>query len=410
MTLAKENRAPLVLGGANALAYAPSFAYTNNVGSASISAFSVNASTGSLTPLNNNIPYPVGSSALGISVVPGTEVVVSDPSAANIDWFLQNADGTLGLEHSIGSQGLLVTGLPEPAGSVVDPSGRFLYVVDALANGIEAYSTVPFVPLLATPFTPMGDPVALSAYLAGTIPTVTVIDPSGTYLLCVNQLTATINLFRVDSSFGALLDDTQFPFSGTPTGIAIDPAGYVVVSDGLGNAYTYILDPINLTLVGPTITPIPGGQINSVAINPVNHAAYFPFSSVGNSGPGGVAGYVISKTNGVPNLTPIPGSPFSADRSPTSLSIAGSFAYVTNFDSNDVSLFTADADSETLKFSGKVSSHFDLGPAQVPVTGSFKEENIIEKTDNLMAFSIAQFGTADCTSFQMTFQFQCNEI
>jgi 6-phosphogluconolactonase (cycloisomerase 2 family) len=375
-TLAKENAAPLILGGANALSYIPQFAYTTNTGSASVSAFSVNASTGSLTQLNSNTPYAVGSSALSLAVVPGVEVVVTDAAAENIDYFPQNSDGTLGKEQSVPSQAIPIWPQAEPAGSVVDPSGRFVYVVDAFANGMEAYSTVPFAPLLPPVFNfvAMGSPLSGGAYPAGTTPAVTIIDPTGTFLLTVNQFKPTMDLFRINS-LGELIDDASFllPPFGSPTGIAMDPTtGSVVVSVAVpATAYVYTLDPINQTLDGPTVIPLPFAQVNSVAINPANHAVYFPFSS-GNTAPGGVGGYILSTTNGVATLTPISGSPFTADYSPASMTISGSFAYVANFGSNDISLFNVNASSGALTFVGNTSLPLAVGPVQVTVTGSFK--------------------------------------
>lgn len=199
----------------------------------------------------------------------------------------------------------------------------------------------------------------------------------------MNQLTATLNVLTIDSVNGSLTPIAssflQLPPSAVPVGVVVDPLGNLIIADGSGNAFVYLFNPASASLNGPTIIPLSttpaGGNIFAVAEEPSTHAVYFPYAyPASNAAPGGVLGFTLSDPNSVPTLTVIPGSPFLADGSPSSVTVAGLFAYVTNFATNDVSVFTIDPKSGVLTLDGTNESlgTGPVGPSQMTIIGTYQ--------------------------------------
>jgi len=76
------------------------------------------------------------------------------------------------------------------------------------------------------------------------------VTPAGTYLYVANSLDATISVFSINASTGALTAITNSPFAAgaTVSGVAIDPSG----------KYLYVTNPAANTITGFSINASTG--------------------------------------------------------------------------------------------------------------------------------------------------------
>ena len=116
----------------------PKFAYVSNSGSANVSAYTINTTSGALTPVAGS-PFAAGTQPLGVAVDPsGKFVYVANEFSNNVSAYTINA-----------TSGALtpVAGSPFAAGSnpdevAVDPSGKFVYVTNNLSFNVSACTVI----------------------------------------------------------------------------------------------------------------------------------------------------------------------------------------------------------------------------------------------------------------------------
>ena len=298
--------------GPSAMAVDPSgkFAYVANSGLGTVSGYTIDSSTGALTSIAGS-PFAGGIFELGL------RSMTVDPSG-KFAYVANNANGNNVLGYMINpSTGALtpITGSPFIVGSLtefvaVDPSGRFAYFADE--DGTVSGQTI-------DPSTGALTPIAGSPFSAGSQPISVAVDPSGKFAYVTNGTDNTVSGYTIDPTTGALtpIAGSPFPAGSTPFCVAFDPSGkftYVAnASDNNVSGYT-----INLTT--GALTPIAGSPFAAgktpvfVAVDPSGKFAY-----VANEGDNNVSGYTINLTTGA--LTPIAGSPFAAGSFPTYLAI-----------------------------------------------------------------------------------------
>jgi DNA-binding beta-propeller fold protein YncE len=140
------------------------------------------------------------------------------------------------------------------------------------------------------------------------------------------------------------------------------------------------------------LTPVAGSPFaagttpNSVAVNPTGKFAY-----VSNFNDNNVSAYSIG-ANGA--LMPVAGSPFAAGNNPNSVAVnpTGKFAYAVNFRSNNVSAYSIGADGALTPVAG---SPFAAGtnPNSVAVNPTGKFAYVTNLSDNnVSAYSIGADG------------------
>jgi 6-phosphogluconolactonase (cycloisomerase 2 family) len=269
------------------------FAYTANAtdftgGPGTVSAYALNAATGVLTPVEGS-PFLTGAS---------------------------------------------------PQGVVVAPSGKYLYVSNALSNDVSEYSintTTGALTKLST------SPVA-----AGDGPFGLVMHPSGRFLFAVNLISDSVSGYSINATTGDL---TPVPGSPFTTGVApqlaaVTPLGRFLYVSNFGsesvsaysiNATTGVLSP-----VAGSPFPTPGGS-ECVTVLSSGKFAY-----VANSLSGNVSGYEIDPMTGA--LTQVPGSPFGVANQPSFVAEDPSdqFLYVADRGDNVLRDFSIDADTGAL--------------------------------------------------------------
>lgn len=348
--------------GTTAIKYSPKFLYATNLTSNNLSAFSVDAASGVLTPIAGT-PFATGANPFGVAADPLGKFVyasngfnnVTNKAEKSISAFTAGADGAL----------TSIPGSPFPAGNIttgltVDPSGRFLYAANFSDSTLSAYSIDRSVgALVAIPGSP---------YTVGSEPQAVRIDPTGQFLF-VGMLS-----FKIDPASGALTP-LESGRNGNPSDIAIDPTGRFLYYAFQGQAQVtqYAIDAISgdLSFIGSTTPPptsaavslgvdptgkfvvsdffqfSPGPTVNSFAIDPASGAlpsiptnsvtagADLFYMGIDPSGKfvyvadqgaspgfaGKVWAFSLDLTTGA--LTPVSSSPFSAGTATASVAITG---------------------------------------------------------------------------------------
>jgi 6-phosphogluconolactonase (cycloisomerase 2 family) len=219
------------------------FLFVANQGSSSISVFSINGTTLAAAPGSPFTTIPVG-----LSYPNGTLPAAVAVSASGKFLYVANQLANFVSAFSINSTSGALTplGVPfyddgqvSPSGVAVTPNGAFLYVANAGAdsNNISAYAICDsVVNSCANPSSPDGTltPVTGSPFPAGLGPVSIAFDPGFNFAYVVDKGSNTISQYSYGPGDGVLtpLSPGTISTGVTPTSIAILPG--VVVAD-IGN-------------------------------------------------------------------------------------------------------------------------------------------------------------------------------
>jgi 6-phosphogluconolactonase (cycloisomerase 2 family) len=178
-----------------------------------------------------------GASAVSIAIDPGDKFAYVLTTAGLIAFTIHATTGTLtpvaGSPVAVGST---------PAAVAIDPSGSFLYVANGGSNNVSAYSINSGTGALST--------VSGSPFLAGTDPVAISFDKSGKFIYVQNTGSNNVSAFSINATTGALTPVPGSPFqpvpyslmsaTGNPTtsytsgGFAVDPnSDYAFFEDGI---------------------------------------------------------------------------------------------------------------------------------------------------------------------------------
>ena len=301
-------------GGADSVRH---IAQANGCGSSnsSISVFSINASSGALTPVNNS-PFSISGIADSIAVDPTDRFVYVTYDSNLIDGFALAASGALtelsdapyvapesfvsfvavdpsgqfvyasGGTNILGSN-VLVFGLNSSTGSLTSlgnipgapgfnelaiskgPTGvtytpQFAYVAGGGgtngANNISGYSISPSSGALS--------PLPGSPFAEGLSPVATTLDPWSPFLYAANNCSDTacaapagsVSAYTIDPGTGTLTAalGSPFPVGSSPFGIAVDPSG----------SFVYVVDNQDDNIWGDSIN-VPAGSLTTLPGSPV---------------------------------------------------------------------------------------------------------------------------------------------
>ncbi|HEV1995287.1 MAG TPA: beta-propeller fold lactonase family protein [Candidatus Acidoferrum sp.] len=222
-----------------------------------LSGYSINATTGALT-LIAQPNVPADTTPVGLTFAPTTEFLYAADMNNNVLGFSAHA-----------ATGVLapVPGNPFAAGTmpfgiVAHPTGKFVYVTNIISGDVSGY--------LVDALTGRLTPVPMSPFTSGTspgpIPATIAVEPTGKFLYVVNAGEADISEYSIDATSGALAPLTTSPFV-LPAGtillrMAVDPTGtflYVVNFSGNNISIFMIqsngsLNPMGTTLMGAGAT------------------------------------------------------------------------------------------------------------------------------------------------------------
>jgi len=255
------------------------FVGNGNVGGLAV--FAVDPATGGLT-LEPGSPYPTGTSVQAVATHPSGKSVYALSLSGTITAFSVNAlTGAL----------TPIAGSPFAAGAapramVLDPTGKRAYVADTGTNSLYAFNvsaTGALAPAAGSPYTLAG------AYNL-------VVNPEGTFLYVTQAGLDTIAVYAIDVNSGALTLASQCPSGAGPRGIALHASGrYLYVSNQGANTLTaYVIDPATGSLRAAT-TVATGAQPINLAIDESGQFLY-----VTNSTSDDVYMYRIDPLTGAP--------------------------------------------------------------------------------------------------------------
>ena len=316
-----------------------------------------------MTACSNNSSTTTGSGGTGALFVATQDQMVSSFSA-NLSNGTLSATGTSQMTDAM------------PSAAVLAPSGNALFVANAGANDIESYTV-----------NSDGTLTKASTMSMGCVsPTNLAIDPGGKLLFAACQgvpgttdptMVGTASVYSVSGTtltlMGSVSTTANLAVNGFPTAIAVSVQGglnflYVANQlDGTVLAYSYDSSG-NLTSLA---TPYRVGTAPSaLAVTPTPDSTMIPngtFLYVANAGSNNISAFTIDPMAGT--LTPVTNSPFSAGLGPTSLgvSIKGKFLYCADKQSNQISSYTIDAVKGSLTPTAPATTSTGVSPVWVAV-------------------------------------------
>jgi 6-phosphogluconolactonase (cycloisomerase 2 family) len=184
-----------------------------------ISAYTVNLASGSLTAIANSIG--TGSLPSAIAITPSVNALfVANSGGNSISSYAINSDGSLTPASATTPTGTT------PVALAIDAAGKFLFVANQASSSVSVFtiSGSTLAAVAGSPFTTI--PVGIVKYPDGTLPSGLAVSNSGKFLYVSNQLTNFVSAFSISSS-GALAPlGNPFYVTGTgPTGLGIQPNG-----------------------------------------------------------------------------------------------------------------------------------------------------------------------------------------
>ncbi len=332
------------------------FLYVSNRGSLAsppvLSAYTIDASTGVLTellsspfPLSTASPPPNGQAlAIGKPIIHPSGLfgylTIPVPTGRIFGATINQTTGEL-----TEIPGMPITLGWELNGGSFDSAGRFIYfphINGGLPVGyVQSYEIVQ----------PSGVLMPVGAFdTQGRGGAVAIVTPGDTYLLTPNVHTMNVSVLAMNAAAGTLTPVAGSPVStgpgSTPFAIAFHRRKnfvYVIDSTG-GRIFAYIFTPASGTL-----TPIAGSpytlatQLGFSIIDRSGRYLYVP-QRVANS----IYAYSIDQTTGV--LTPVQGTPFATGASPFAAinDPSGRFLYVSNTTSNTVTSYAVNSTTGAL--------------------------------------------------------------
>jgi 6-phosphogluconolactonase (cycloisomerase 2 family) len=196
--------------------YAQTFAYVTNIRTNVVSAYTVDVTTGALSPVPGS-PFPTGTAPYGGAITPSQKFLyIADNACPNL---ICTAPSTISGYTINPITGTLtpVPSSPFPAGMgphsiAIVPSGQFLYVTNAKSSNISGYSINPGTGELTQ--------IAGSPFSAGMTTQGIVVDPSGRFLYgdelsreqCIRVFDKWFN-WSADSGCRVALPSGFIPFS-----------------------------------------------------------------------------------------------------------------------------------------------------------------------------------------------------
>jgi 6-phosphogluconolactonase (cycloisomerase 2 family) len=313
------------------------FAYVANRGSGSVSAYSINATTGALTAIAGSpIPVPGARELYQTLIDPsGSYLYAVDVGgnqlfAAQINQLTGELSPVVGSPFATGSQ---------PVSLAFDYTGAYLYVANHGDNTISGYSlaitTGTLTPLAGSPFA-----------VPGTNPGPRQIMRAGSWLFAANENTSTVAVFAITPGSGALTANvvgSPFATDTGPHSLAVggtNSSTAVLYTANAGISSAGSVSAFTVDLASGILTPVAGSPLQIPVVNNVNLDAQSKYLFVTETA--GLYVYPIVNVATGQLSAPVAGSPFATGTNPysTATDIDDLFAYVGNDGSGSISQFT----------------------------------------------------------------------
>jgi 6-phosphogluconolactonase len=223
------------------------FVFVLNQGSASpvvapsISVFSIDPNRGLLTQVGGS-PFVAPANPEFMVASPSSEFLYVSSSSGTITAF---SIGSNGVPAPVGSPLSLAAGA-DVRGMVIDTPGKFLYATDHGNNQVASFSIQSSGALAA---------VAGSPFAAGTQPVMATINSTGTFLYVANQGSNNVSAYKVSAGVPTQVSGSPFATAGTgvinpthPAFLVIDPT----------NAFLFVADQGTQDIAGFNIKSTDG--------------------------------------------------------------------------------------------------------------------------------------------------------
>ncbi len=258
-------------------------------GPGNLTIFPINAADGTLdlskttsvdtgnTPIGIAVsPYPTGATTHFIYVADRESITAAGSTTPEPIGYIQTFTQTQGSATLTRVPEVVAAGqaLPpgtrsgvQPSGVAVDPTGRFIYVTDALSNQVGGY-------LVTSTGLPL--PMTNGPFATGQFPSNLTIDPRGKYLYVTNFNAASVTAYTIDQATGNLagsVGSSSVTVNTNPTCVAIEPALgiYLYTSNNGDQTVSGLqLSPNNGTLKQIQNTPYPATALPSCLVAVAN--------------------------------------------------------------------------------------------------------------------------------------------
>ena len=322
-----------------------------------VSMYMINPTTGALASIGSPV------STNGFGVYPGSIAVEpfgkfayvtneGDPwgyeDGANGSIAMYSIDATTGALTSTGTINGNCPGLCDPSSMVVDPSGKFAYVVTGGAG-------IPFNVAMYTINATTGALTSIGTAAAGQVPISVAVDLAGKFVYVATQnatpgLAGSVSMYTINATTGALASNGTIAAGTGPVSVVVDPSGkFDYVANFTSNDVSMYTIDVTTGALTPIGTIAAGTGPVSVVVDPSGKFAY-----VANFTSNDVSMYTINAATGA--LTSI--GTIAAGSNPTSIAVhpSGKFAYVTNSATNEVSMYSIDAATGALTLIGTIGT------------------------------------------------------
>jgi 6-phosphogluconolactonase (cycloisomerase 2 family) len=190
------------------------YVYVVNDGSSTISEYSIDQTSGALSPLPTPTIATGNAPLFATTDVNGHIYVANDGTTQSVSGYTIGSDGQL---TSVGAD-FPVTSATFAINVLTDPTGKYLYVLDSMsttAGQVFAYN-------LNSSTGVIGSQIGTTAQPTGGNSTGMAIDPTGVFMAIDNNATNNLSLFKVSTTTGA-------PTPATPATVNTDTAPQFVV-------------------------------------------------------------------------------------------------------------------------------------------------------------------------------------
>ncbi|HEX4002384.1 MAG TPA: beta-propeller fold lactonase family protein [Candidatus Acidoferrales bacterium] len=283
----------------------------------------------------------------------------------------------------------ITPGAVDPQSIAVDPAGKFVYVASSgCTGGSGGYVSMYTVNPTTGALTSIGPPVWTYGY--GVYADPVTLDPLGKFAYVTNSgdywdygtdANGSVATYTIDSSTGALTStgvlNGNCPGLCLPSSLVVDPSGkFAYALNGSASPSSVAIYSINATTGALTSAGTITGEGSgvSVAVHPSGKFAYVANASPSAGSPGSVSMYSIDATTGaLTSIGNIAAGTIPAQSIPASIAMdpTGGFAYVANFGSNDISMYTVNTTTGILSSIGSIATGTQPVSVAVDPTGKF---------------------------------------
>ena len=217
-------------GGGGGGTSSTAFLYVSNSGGTDISAYSVDTTTGVLTPLAGS-PFSAGTSPQGMTVsASGGVAFVSNAGSADVSGYLLGAGTGFLTPASV----LPFSAQATPQTLTLEPFEKFAFVANAGnvgvgANTVSVYSVNTTTGILTEV---IGSPFSVAPGIQPQQATVVTVNPARQFVYLANAGSGNLSGFFLDTTTGFLT-----PVPGSPVAVGAIPRS--VVADSAGN-FVYV--------------------------------------------------------------------------------------------------------------------------------------------------------------------------